>query len=465
MQLAQHMNSTTATAAGTFNSKLRAADSSSNTRRVLRVFSVCSLEEVFGDFPGGAAAWNQLQATTLHLLPQRISSPDLQVEIYNSSGTPIHEHYSVEWSERDLVLRTLSPDYNIICYTTLMPVRATVSIQRNLTTPTLLPDDFTRLHLSPDVKAWIQTALDFAEKLIAKSDDYFNALNTLQRELESQLQPEMAAYLLTAAAVQSSIERDYATPAEASALSAAIDETGGLTDLLSQLAARIPPEPKLPIIDMQSCYGTQANALLSMRLRNDSCVSSEVDKLFLGYLRLLLSDVPPVAVNVNNMTDSVTGLPWEPPFGQFTTPYYWGPMESRFVPNKAANAFMLVLLVLVVVLMLILHALANPGQFGFRDAAPWMMLADVPNPPKPLLNMGGKGLDQILQQERSMGIVLFYHDDGLHAAAAEVTGHGTPAAVATAAAGAAACTSGGSAVTRAVVHVGTDWQCDGQQQC
>ena len=142
---------------------------------------------------------------------------------------------------------------------------------------------------------------------------------------------------------------------------------------------------------------------------NDSCVGSEIGRVFLGYLKVLLS-VPPVPVTVERYISDPEGNPWEPPFGQYTTAWQWGPVETKYVPNKAICAALIAMVVLPFFCLYVLHALSAPLGFGVslgvRDIAPWAGIADIATPPKPLEGLGDVGIDEMINQEKLRGVVL-----------------------------------------------------------
>lgn len=135
------------------------------------------------------------------------------------------------------------------------------------------------------------------------------------------------------------------------------------------------------------------------------------------------------------------------------------------------------LVVAVVTMMLLLHHLTAPGPDGLsiRDIAPWMMLADHPNPPKHLEGLAGLGVDQVVEQEEKKGIVLALRpiviDDGHNVitskdlkapASANSRDDTTPVKDGDVATGVAGGGAGPSVQqqqkARVVVHVGCGWQ-------
>ena len=303
----------------------------------------------------GLDFWLGLNETlTEHYMPWReVSDSAMYGDRYNYSDLPVVEKYQATVNNSFLTMRTMSPDMGTACRTVLKPVQAVVDISPNTTAPLLL-SDYRPVPFPPAVLQWVMTALNFTAKLIADVD--------------------------------------------------------------------AGDEPSLPGGLGQYLRGCSSNAVLAASgapaaTDGDSCVSTEIDKIFLGYLRLL-TEVPPVPLLVKPhkvtveefLSPNYTSVDESSPdFSNYTSKWAWGPVETRFVPRKVVCGFMIAFIIIIMAVFFILHGLtALPATLAVRDVAPWVVLADIADPPDALAGLGGLGLDEFIKQEQQRKVILSF---------------------------------------------------------
>lgn len=266
-----------------------------------------------------------------------------------------------------------------------------------VTVPFLAPEDRTRIHFSAATMRLLNAS-------IAATQDALQRFEAPYQKTD----PAMGPFAVSAAPVDPTV--------------AVLQEAMKAVSSIGAAAVDMPTMP----LKLSSCYNMN---YFASGVADDSCVSTEIDKVFASYLIELATmdkarwdfqpGTEPVAGGMVQ-NDTSPSSPAAPARGAFNGSagmprWEWGPVVARTVPNKVAQSCVVVFTVLTVLLLILLHWMTSPLTAltgsdlcpeGFRDATPWMAFADAEHPPEALKDLTGLPVDEAVKHEGSKGIVM-----------------------------------------------------------